>query len=591
MSYKNKTLLLVENDAVIADNESTMLHNNGFEVSVVYSGEQAVEYIKKNSKIDLVLMEIDLGDGIDGTQAARMISNIKDIPVIFLTNNSEKESFKKMRKITRYGYVIKNTGDFVLLSTIDMAFDLHEMKKQKEAESKRLQVTIRSIGDAFITTDINGVVEEMNPVAEQLTGWKKDEAIGKKLKEVFEIRNRETLEIVSNPIDKVLTHGKTVGLANHTVLISKNGQRFQISDSASPIKDDSGSIIGVVLVFTDVTEKYEREESLIESRKRYKTIFEKNKAVTLLIDAKNGDIIDVNNAGVDFYGWNKKEFLSKNFKEIASLTEEEFERSIDRIIRKEKQHFNSIHLLKDGSKRNVEIYTGPIELKGRTILYSIIHDITDRIKAENRIKELLREKELLLREVHHRIKNNMTTIINLLSLQADASEQESVRRALQDANNRVISMIGIYDKLYKSNDFKIIYTKNYLEDLVNKLILTYNVEAEVSVEQDIDEFKLDTKILMPVGIIVNEIISNSFKYAFKDREKGSILIKLKKHEDKAELVVADDGLGIPEDFNYEGSEGFGMNLINILVAQIGGDLKIENDKGTSYTITFMINNK
>ena len=284
-------ILLVEDEALIAMSETRMLQKYGFEVDMVYSGEQAIERVDADPAIALVLMDIDLGRGIDGTEAAEQILERHDLPIVFLSSHSEPQVVERTEGITSYGYVLKNSGEMVLVASVKMAFRLYEahleLKRQKEhlrtsllqqerselqlkASEESLRITLDSIGDAVISTDVEGCIIRMNPVAERLCGWRGEKAQGLSLDEVFYIVNADTRRRVHNPVAKALESGEIVGLANHTMLISKDGSEYQIADSAAPIRDDSGVINGVVLVFRDVTEEYAQRQELLSTRDELK---------------------------------------------------------------------------------------------------------------------------------------------------------------------------------------------------------------------------------------------------------------------------------------------------------------------------------
>ncbi len=278
---KPKKILLVEDEAIRALAEAQQITKYGFEVKTAYTGEKAIEIIGSNPDISLVLMDIDLGRGMDGTVTARKILEHHDLPIVFLSSHTEPAVVEKTEGISSYGYIVKNSGETVLIASIKMAFRLHkahvELKRQGErllASEENLRITLNSIGDAVISTDIRGMVVGMNQVAERLCGCRREEAVGKPLEKVFRIVNAGTGLRVENPVSRVLATGTIIGLANHTKLIAGNGNEYQIADSAAPIRDKEGSINGVVLVFRDVTREYGKEQELRESEKRYRDLFE-----------------------------------------------------------------------------------------------------------------------------------------------------------------------------------------------------------------------------------------------------------------------------------------------------------------------------
>jgi PAS domain S-box-containing protein len=225
--------------------------------------------------------------------------------------------------------------------------------------------------------------------------------------------------------------------------------------------------------------------------------------------------------------------------------------------------------------------------KGRIVkVMGNIMDITDRKSAEDNIYALLSEKELLLREVHHRIKNNMNVIISLLSLQSSTLKDPSAISSLEDARNRVRSMMVLYDKLYQSPNFREVSVKEYLTSLIDEIRDNLLKHESVTIEKQIDDLILDAKTLSSVGIILNELLSNAMKHAFIGRDNGTIWVSFSLKDNHAVLVVQDNGTGIPESFDIATSAGFGMQLVGILTEQLEGAIQVERGNGMRFVMEF-----
>jgi PAS domain S-box-containing protein len=255
-------ILIVEDEGIEALDIQHSLVSMGYpEPVIALSGQEAV---KKAGEFrpDVVLMDIMLHGEMDGVTAAERIRGRFGIPIIYLTAYANNDIVQRAIKTHPYGYIVKPFKEKDLHVAIEIAFYKHSMEKKLRDSYEWFATTLRSIGDAAIVTDKNGIIIFMNPVAETLTGWKMDEGLNKKLTDVFRIVNRDTRRTVENPAEKVLREGAGVGLANHSVLISKDGKEIPIDDSAAPIKDDQGDVIGVILVFRDVTERERAAEQL-----------------------------------------------------------------------------------------------------------------------------------------------------------------------------------------------------------------------------------------------------------------------------------------------------------------------------------------
>jgi len=248
----------------------------------------------------------------------------------------------------------------------------------------------------------------------------------------------------------------------------------------------------------------------------------------------------------------------------------------------------SITFADDGHIAFLETIKTPMYNDSGTLIgvLGIGRDITGRKLAEDKIKSLLEEKELLLREVHHRIKNNMNTIKGLLTLQISAENNPSAAASLRDAESRVQSMILLYDRLYCTENYRELSIKYYLQSLVEYIVGSFTYSGIIKIVTEIDDFILNIQVLTPLGIIVNEILTNIMKYAFAGRESGVITISARINNNHAVIAIKDNGIGIPESVNFDTSSGFGLSLVSMLVEQMEGSIRIERNNGTGFIIDF-----
>jgi PAS domain S-box-containing protein len=214
------------------------------------------------------------------------------------------------------------------------------------------------------------------------------------------------------------------------------------------------------------------------------------------------------------------------------------------------------------------------------------HDVTGFRRAEERIRGLLEEKETILREAHHRVKNYMNTLQAVLSLHARTLEEPSAIAALRDAQLRVQGMVMLYDKLYVRTDSGSVIASLYLRELVDEIVAAFPREAEIAVEGSFEDFALDAKTVRTLGIIVNELVTNIMKYAFEGRSAGRIGVSLTSSGGRARLEISDDGVGLPEVPDRGAGVGFGLMLVGTLVKQLDGTMAVEGGVGTRYVIEF-----
>jgi len=261
-------LLIVEDEGIVALNIQNRLQGLGYSVvATVSSGEEAIQ-VAGETRPDLILMDIKLDGKVDGIEAAAEIHRLFHLPVVYLTAYTNDETLNRAKLTEPYGYILKPFEARDLCTTIEVALYKYQMEQQLREREQWLATTLKSIGDAVITTDTEGLVTFMNPVAEALTRWSLEEVIGNDLTQVFQTINEKTRAVVQNPVLLALQQGITVGLDNHTLLVTKDGAEIPIDDSAAPIKDEVGKILGAVLVFHDNIEKQQSEARLQKNNER-----------------------------------------------------------------------------------------------------------------------------------------------------------------------------------------------------------------------------------------------------------------------------------------------------------------------------------
>lgn len=237
--------------------------------------------------------------------------------------------------------------------------------------------------------------------------------------------------------------------------------------------------------------------------------------------------------------------------------------------------------------RSIHNTIHPVLDENNEVIYLAIFgfDITDRIRSENEIRSLLNEKKLLLKEVHHRVKNNMMSISGLLTLKSESGINTESAAILKEMSVRVMTMMRIYDKLYRSEEYSQIHLREYLGDLINEISSTFLAGDSIRIEHDIEDLYIRQSSVFAIGIIVNELVTNSLKYAFPGGRKGFISINLRtKGDSEIKIVIHDNGIGIPDTNSITLNTGFGLDLVKIMVEQSGGSLTASAENGTTFTI-------
>ncbi|MCC9623965.1 PAS domain S-box protein [Thalassospira sp. MA62] len=247
-------------------------------------------------------------------------------------------------------------------------------------------------------------------------------------------------------------------------------------------------------------------------------------------------------------------------------------------------------LRKDGSEFPVEIGLNPISTGENKQILAAISDISERKQREHQIARSLREKETLLSEVHHRVKNNLQIIHSLLDMQALSVIDPASRDALLDSCNRVRSMAQIHQSLYQSEDIAKVDFGNFCEGLISSLFAAYNIDLErIRVKTDLTDVELVIDQAVPCGLIANELIANALRHGFPDNTSGEIRVSTRMLENNlVELKVSDTGCGFPKDFDFEKNGGLGLQLIELLSDQIGGTVELDQSGDTTFCIRFTL---
>lgn len=349
--------------------------------------------------------------------------------------------------------------------------------------------------------------------------------------------------------------------------------------------------VGVVVVLLS-EQIAAAEDKLRASEERFRSVSQS--AVDGIITTNSqGDIVIFNDSLQKIFGYHHQELEGKPV--IMLMPEryrQNFKKTLEELQATGKHQlagkiFESMGLMKEGTEFPMELSLATWTSKGEIFTTSIIRDVSERKIAEERLEKSLKEKEFLLKEIHHRVKNNLMIISSLLSIQSRYIKDPDSRKIFEESGNRARSMALIHEKLYQSTDIKRIDFGEYIRTLGNELYRTYAINPQlVKLELAADDMTLDINIAIPLGLIFNELITNSLKHAFPDNRSGEIKIGFHKDDDTFTLSVSDDGVGLPDTIDFKNSESMGLQLVNMLTQQIDGQILLDTTSGTSYTLTF-----
>ena len=311
-------------------------------------------------------------------------------------------------------------------------------------------------------------------------------------------------------------------------------------------------------------------------------------------DAKDLRFVRFNKAGEELLGLKRAELLGKNDYDFFPKDQADFFTQKDRqTLSKKKLEDISEEPITTKYKGKRILHTRKIPIldeKGNAkYLLGISEDITEMKEAEELIIRSLQEKEILLKEIHHRVKNNLQVISSILNLQSAYTKDKNALAILKESQNRIKTMALIHESLYQANDFSKIDFSEYILNLADNLAYSYKInDVSVAMETEIEKgIILNIDKAIPSGLIINELISNAYKHAFKNSGAGNNLVNLKlKRNKKIIIEVSDNGVGMNEKIDYRNTESLGLQLVSTLVEQLNGEMKVERKNGTSFWVSF-----
>jgi PAS domain S-box-containing protein len=480
-----------------------------------------------------------------------------------------------------------------IVGAMGVSRDITEIKKAEEELKKsedRYRDLFENATDFIQSVDTEGNFIYVN------NSWKK--AFGYSDKElqslnVFDIVHPSVQKQWQDVFDKMIEgeHNETI----NTVFVAKNGQQIMVEGNTS-VRYKDKRLHSIRGIFRDVTDAKLAEQKIQEQSSKIQSIFESASNMMIWTLDIDYNITSFNNnfaKTVNSHFGLEIEIGDNFINEIRPFIKEDLRNRLSKsykaAIKGDPQEFEGPLLDKKGRTIWIETFLNPIKLENGTIreISCLAHEITDKKLVDRQIRQSLKEKEVLLKEVHHRVKNNLQVISSILNLQSSYVKDQNTLNILRESQNRIKSMSFIHESLYQTKNFSSINFSEYILNLSKNLVHSYQIYGNlVELEHDLGDVHLNLDQAIPCGLIINELVSNALKYAFTEDSGGKLYIGIKEKANTILLEVEDNGVGLPDGFDYKNTESLGLQLVVTLVEQLDGELELKTKKGTKYLITF-----
>ncbi|MBI5116178.1 PAS domain S-box protein [Candidatus Poribacteria bacterium] len=472
---------------------------------------------------------------------------------------------------------------------------LRQAKGTAERHAAELKTIFDSINDPVLVYDANGALLQTNVALKKFygldpdgTGWDKQAEVFRKF--LAHYPDGRLMRQKDRPVARAL-QGETV--RNEVIIVKDQaGRETAFSLSSSPIIV-GGKITGAVSVNRDITELKRAEDAILRAKEEWEKTFDTVPDLMAILD-QHHRVVRVNKAMANRLGVAPEQCIGLRCHEAVHGSPHPPEFCPHALTCQDgKEHVSEVHEPRLGG--DFLVSTTPL-CDGHGKLIGSIHvarDITERKQAEDQIKKSLKEKEVLLKEIHHRVKNNLQIIHSMLNLQMPYVKDEQAIALFKESRDRVFSMALVHEKLYQSKSLARIDLPDYIQKIAANLFNSYGVsERTVALRIDVEDISLDAHTVIPCALIINELVSNSLKYAFPGSSvgvgvKGEVRIDLLHDIDnKYILTVSDNGVGLPDGFDIQNSETLGLQLVSVLVKQLNGSIQIRAVAGAEFKITF-----
>jgi len=434
----------------------------------------------------------------------------------------------------------------------------------------------------ILSIDTSGAIQASNPSMTDLLGYKEKDLYQKSFISYYPEPEKEKLE---KYFDKTLE-----GNPQHfeTYQFDKSGKKVVLQTTLVPIYINQ-DIQGVHAMKKDITAKKYMEEQLSVSERKFRQLFQNAPFGIVFLD-KHFRVVDINQKFTQIFGYTFNDIKGQPVNDYVVPEDQLIEAQLidDDAQENVYKTYETLRKRKDGSIIDVFLGTVPVIINDEIIgIFGLYLDITHQKNTERDLKSSLQEKEILLQEIHHRVKNNLAIIVGLLELQIENSFQPEVNKKLRASQRRIYSMAAIHELIYKNENFLTLPFDDYLRKMISDFRKSGDTSnSNITIKTSLDSIYMNVNQAIPFAILFNEIFSNAWEHAFKNREWGTIDVELSEKEDHIYLDLKDNGIGLPQNISFNHMETMGMELIQSLVQQLDANINFKVANGTHINIGF-----
>lgn len=597
-SNHSRTILLVEDETIIAMSEASRLRNWGYSVTLARTGAAAVATVERDDSIDLVLMDIHLGTGMDGTDAAQAILERREVPIVFLTNHCEPQTVAKVKDITRYGYVLKSSGDFVLRETIATAFELYAAHAELAARERRYRALFEGTAASVTVCDREARFIDVNHVAAANIGKPRSEIIGRSLRDIVPEKYPSAVESIRRCLDS----GEPIEVVSRATVAPRGERCFRSVFSPISMEDDEEQYVQIVSYDVTATadvsvqnrstgQDHYLKEELYDLVRSDPSVFEFIQAGSLdgiwYWDLENPEQEWLSPRFWEVLGYDpaEKRHLASEWQDLIHPDDlETTTRNFHAHLADPSHPYDQIvrYRHKDGSQiwvrcRGIAVRRPdgtPIRLLGAH------NEITKLKETERQLRDLLDEKTSLLQEVNHRVKNNLAAVSSLVNLKNASLGPET---DLSDIKSHIEAIQFVYEQLSQSNEADTVEIAAYISGLVAAV---FRAQPRVSARVDIDRLSMRAREATALGLMVNELAMNAMKHGLVDDEPMEFRVSSTSAGGDGELAieVSNTGRPISDEVQLNGGDTLGLRLVSSLAKQLGGSVAMRR-ADAAFTIT------